>query len=135
MTTLLSLPRGAVGHGNGALRGLLLVSGLAPKVSAFAMKDGTPAGDIASPGELAASPFVTSVRGVPQVVLVARDIATGTRVLAVRRLIDPPMNNQMPPLPGAVTAAPAPGGPTSPPPGGAAPPPAGSAPSGAPPPR
>lgn len=101
---------------------LLLVSGLAPKVSAFAMKDGTPAGDLTSPGELAASPFVTSVRGVPQVVLVSRDIATGTRVLAARRLIDPPLNNQIPPLPGAVTAAPVPGTPASPTPDGATPP-------------
>ncbi len=87
---------------------LLLVSGLAPKVSAFALRDGSPAGEITSPGELAAPPFVTSVRGVPQVVLVSRDIATGTRVLAVRRLIDPPMNNQLPALPGAVTTAAAP---------------------------
>lgn len=102
---------------------LLLVSGLAPKVSAFAMKDGSPAGDITSPGELAAPPFVTSVRGVPQVVLVSRDIATGTRVLAVRRLIDPPMNNQLPVLPGAVTNTPAaPAGGAAPPPGGQAPP-------------
>lgn len=101
---------------------LLLVSGLAPKVSAFAMKDGAPAGEITSPGELAASPFVIQVRGVPQVVLVSRDIAKGTRVLAVRRLIDPPMNSQLPPLPGAVTTAPAPGAPT-PPAGGAPPPP------------
>ena len=86
---------------------LLLVSGLAPKVSAFAMKDGSPAGEITSPGELAAAPFVTLVRGVPQVVLVSRDIAKGTRVLAVRRLIDPPMNSQLPVLPGAVTTTPA----------------------------
>jgi outer membrane protein assembly factor BamB len=119
---------------------LLLVSGLTPKVSAFAMKDGSPAGDITSPGELAASPFVTTVRGVPQVVLVSRDIATGTRVLAVRRLIDPPMNNQLPVLPGAVSttaAAPgaAPGGPAVPQPGGQAPPPGGTPPPVAPAPR
>lgn len=100
---------------------LLLVSGLAPKVSAFAMKDGSPAGDITSPGELAASPFVTDVRGVPQVVLVSRDIAAGTRVLAVKRLIDPPMNPQMPVLPGAVAANAAPG--SAPPAGAGAPPP------------
>ncbi len=113
---------------------LLLVSGLAPKVSAFAMKDGSPAGDITSPGELAASPFVTQVRGVPQVVLVSRDIATGTRVLAVRRLIDPPMNTQMPVLPGAVTAAPVPAAPAQPP-GAATPPARGIPPLGAPAPR
>ena len=54
---------------------LLLVSGLAPHVAAFAMKDGTPAGEIAAPGELAAAPFMTESRGLPQVVLVSRDIA------------------------------------------------------------
>ncbi len=113
---------------------LLLVSGLAPKVSAFAMKDGSPAGDITSPGELAASPFVTQVRGVPQVVLVSRDIAKGTRVLAVRRLIDPPMNNTVPALPGAVTTAATPAAPGQPP-AGAAPPPGSAPPSGTPPPR
>ncbi len=114
--------RGVVRSGD-----LLLVSGLAPKVSAFAMKDGAPAGDITSPGELAAAPFVTDVRGVPQVVLVSRDIATGTRVLAVRRLIDPPMNNQVPILPGAVTVAAAPGAPAQPS-GGTTPSPTGAAP-------
>ena len=116
---------------------LLLVSGLAPKVSAFAMKDGSPAGDITSPGELAAAPFVTLVRGVPQVVLVSRDVAKGTRVLAVRRLIDPPMNTQLPVLPGAVTTIPAvPGAlPPAAPPGDQAPPQGGTPLPGAPAPR
>ncbi len=82
---------------------VLLVSGLTPKVYAFAMKDGTPAGDIAAPGELAASPFVLTVHGLPQVVLVSRDLARGTRVLAMRRLIDPPMNTPLPVLPGVIT--------------------------------
>ncbi len=116
---------------------LLLVSGLAPKVSAFAMKDGSPAGDITSLGELAAAPFVTSVRGVPQVVLVSRDIAKGTRMLAVRRLIDPPMNTQLPVLPGAVTTTPAVRGalPPAAPQGGQAPSLGGTPPPGAPAPR
>ena len=116
---------------------LLLVSGLAPKVSAFAMKDGSPAGDITSLGELAAAPFVTAVRGVPQVVLVSRDIAKGTRMLAVRRLIDPPMNTQLPVLPGAVTTTPAVRGalPPAAPQGGQAPSLGGTPPPGAPAPR
>ena len=116
---------------------LLLVSGLAPKVSAFAMKDGSPAGEITSPGELAAAPFVTLVRGVPQVVLVSRDIAKGTRMLAVRRLIDPPMNTQLPVLPGAVTTTPAVRGalPPAAPQGGQAPSLGGTPPPGAPAPR
>jgi outer membrane protein assembly factor BamB len=96
---------------------LLLVSGLTPRVNAYAMKDGTPAGDIATPGELAAAPFITNMHGLPQVILVARDVAKGTRVLAFRRLVDPPMNTPMPVLPGAITIAKpgSPGDPTLPP--------------------
>ncbi len=51
----------------------------------FAMKDGTPAGEIAAPGELAAAPYMTDSLGLPQVVLVSRDVAKGTRVFAFRR--------------------------------------------------
>ncbi|HUR35804.1 MAG TPA: PQQ-binding-like beta-propeller repeat protein [Vicinamibacterales bacterium] len=82
---------------------LLLVSGLAPRVTAFALKDGTPAGDITAPGELAAAPFVTTARGLPQVVLVARDVTKGTRVLAMRRTVEPPMNTPLPALPNPIT--------------------------------
>ena len=96
---------------------LLLVTGLAPRLNAYAMKDGAPAGEIATPGEMAAAPFITDVHGLPQVVLVARDVAKGTRVLAFRRLVDPPMNTPMPMLPGAITIAKpgSPGDPTLPP--------------------
>lgn len=94
---------------------LLLVSGLAPRIATFAMKDGTPSGDLTSPGELAGPPYVTDVRGLPQVILVARDISTGTRILAMRRTIDPPMDTPLPVLPGAITIAKAgtPGDPTA----------------------
>jgi len=84
---------------------LLLVSGLAPKVTAFAMKDGSPAGEIAAPGELAAAPFVTDSRGLPQLVLVSRDVAQGTRITAVRRNVEPAMNTPLPVLPGVITIA------------------------------
>jgi len=89
--------RGPVAAGD-----LLLVSGLAPRVSVFAMKDGTPAGDITAPGELAAAPYVTSWLGLPEVVLVSRDVAKGTRVLAVRRTVDPQMNTPLPVLPNPI---------------------------------
>ena len=97
---------------------VLLVSGLAPRVSGFAMQDGAPAGDIPAPGELAAAPFVTDAHGLPQVVLVARDINKGTRILAVRRTVDPPMNTPLPLLPNAITIARpgTPGDPTATPP-------------------
>jgi outer membrane protein assembly factor BamB len=81
----------------------LLVSGLSPRVSAFAVKDGSPRGDLQSPGELAAPPYVMDVNGLPQVVLTARDIATGSRLLAARRVIDPSMNTPLPALPNPVT--------------------------------
>ena len=81
---------------------LLLVSGLSPKVSAFAMKDGAPAGDVTSPGELAAAPYVSLVKGLPQVVLVSRDVAAGTRLLAFRRNVEPVLSTQPPLLPNPI---------------------------------
>jgi outer membrane protein assembly factor BamB len=82
---------------------VLLVSGVAPKVSAFAIADGAPVTDITAPGELAAAPYVFDVRGVPQVVIVARDLASGTRVIGFRRTIDPRMDTPLPVLPGVIT--------------------------------
>ena len=81
---------------------LLLVSGLSPKVSAFTMKDGSPAGDVTSPGELAAAPYVTVVKGLPHVVLVSRDVAVGTRLLAFRRNVEPTLSAQLPVLPNPI---------------------------------
>jgi outer membrane protein assembly factor BamB len=92
--------RGLVSAGD-----LLLVSGLAPRVYALAMKDGSPAGEIAAPGEIAAEPFVTTVRGLPQVVLVARDVEKGARLLAFRRTVEPAMNTPLPALPNPITIA------------------------------
>jgi outer membrane protein assembly factor BamB len=92
--------RGPVAAGD-----LLLVSGLAPRVSAFAMKDGSPAGEVTAPGELAAAPFVIESRGLPQLVLVSRDVAKGTRVIAVRRTVEPPMNTPLPTLPNPINIA------------------------------
>ncbi|MFN7984000.1 MAG: PQQ-binding-like beta-propeller repeat protein [Vicinamibacterales bacterium] len=68
---------------------VVLVSGLAPKVTAHALKDGTPAGEVTSPGELAASPFLMQQRGLPQVVIVSRDVTAGTRMIAFRRNVEP----------------------------------------------
>jgi outer membrane protein assembly factor BamB len=92
--------RGPVGAAD-----LLLVTGLAPKLSAFAMKDGSPAGEVTAPGELAAIPYVTESRGLPQLVLVSRDVAKGTRIIAVRRTVEPPMNTPLPTLPNPFTVA------------------------------
>jgi len=114
---------------------LIFVSGLAPKVTAFAMKDGSPAGEVAAPGELAAAPFLTDARGLPQLVLVSRDVSQGTRIIAVRRNIEPPMNTPLPALPGVITIAkPAtPGDPTATAPGPSTPPAPGPSPAALPP--
>jgi outer membrane protein assembly factor BamB len=89
--------RGPVSAGD-----LLLVSGLSPKVTAFAMKDGAPAGDVTASGELAASPYVSMAIGLPQVVLVSRDVMTGTRLLAYRRNVEPTLAAQLPLLPNPI---------------------------------
>lgn len=67
----------------------LLVTGAAPKLFAFYLKDGAPAGDITAAGELAASPYVTHANGLPMVTLITRDIVKGTVVSAVIRSIEP----------------------------------------------
>jgi hypothetical protein len=72
-------------------------------VSGFATRDGAPAGDLTAPGELAAAPFVIDVNGLPEAILVARDIAKGTRIVGLRRQIDPPMDTPLPTLPNPIT--------------------------------
>jgi hypothetical protein len=45
---------------------------------------------------------MTESFGLPQVVLVSRDVAKGTRVFALRRSVDPPMNTPLPVLPNPI---------------------------------
>lgn len=115
----------------------LLVSGLATKISGYLMKDGTPSGELTATGELAGAPHATDVRSLPQVIFVARDLAHGTRVSAVRRNVEPDIkgvvtmpNGVMLPPPGGPARAGAPAGGTERPGAGSAPPevPAGTAP-------
>lgn len=106
---------------------VLLVSGLTPKIYGFSLKDGAPAGDLSTPGELAAAPYVLTVGAVPQVVVVARDLTHGTRVLAMKRNLEPPMNAPMREWPAVLMDPDLPSTPAA----GAAPvPPPGTAPSG-----
>jgi hypothetical protein len=86
------------------------VSGAAPRVVAFNMKDGTPAGEVAAAGELAAAPHViaAATAGQPMVIVVGRDIAKGAVVSALARSIDPvmaPLSTLPNPLP-ALTVMP-----------------------------
>jgi outer membrane protein assembly factor BamB len=71
----------------------LLVSGAAPRVAAFNMKDGTPAGEVTAAGELAAPPHVigAAAAGLPMVVVAGRDIVKGAVVSAMARSVDPVM--------------------------------------------
>jgi outer membrane protein assembly factor BamB len=67
----------------------LLVSGVAPTLSAYSMRDGSPAGEIAAGGELAAAPHIVSAAGLPTVTLVARDISKGAIVTRLVRSVEP----------------------------------------------
>ena len=81
-------------------------SGVAPMLRAYAVKDGAPAGDIATDGELASPPYLAAGAANPTVVIVTRNIAKGAMLSGINRASETPA---------------APGPPASPPP--AAPPP------------
>jgi outer membrane protein assembly factor BamB len=83
----------------------LLVSGAAPKVFAYFLKDGTPAGEIAAPGELAGAPHVSNFNGLPMVTVAARDVVKGTVVSSVIRSIEPP-TSPVGPLPNPIALPP-----------------------------
>jgi outer membrane protein assembly factor BamB len=83
----------------------LLVSGTAPRVSAYNAKDGSPAGELTAAGELAGAPYVleSAAGGLPKVVVVGRDIVKGTIVTAMTHSIEPP-TAPIAPLPNPVPA-------------------------------
>lgn len=76
----------------------LIASGISSAATAFAMKDGSPLGTIAGPGELATAPHVVTGEGLPVVLLVSRDLTKGTILRAVTRAIEPQVS-AMTPLP------------------------------------
>ena len=57
----------------------IIVSGIAPALRAYNMKDGTPAGDLPGTGELAAAPYAVpgSPLGLPQLLVVRHDVGKG----------------------------------------------------------
>jgi outer membrane protein assembly factor BamB len=81
---------------------VLLVSGLSSKVNGFAMGDGNPAGDITVNGELSAPPYALTIDALPQVVVVARDLAKGIQMVAVRRNVEPSTNAPLAQLPNPI---------------------------------
>jgi outer membrane protein assembly factor BamB len=85
----------------------LLVSGAAAKVSAFSLRDGSPAGEITAAGELAGAPYVTASgpAGLPMVIVAGRDIVKGTVVSAFVRSVEPAIA-PLAPLPNPVSLPP-----------------------------
>jgi outer membrane protein assembly factor BamB len=71
----------------------LVVSGIAPTVLAYNIKDGTPAGNLPASGALAGPPYApsTSPADPPQVLVVMHDIAKGATAVLFRRQTDPPI--------------------------------------------
>lgn len=78
-------------HGPLQAGAMLLVTGLEPILRTYNVKDGTPAGDLDTGGELAAPPHRVSTRSsaVPEIVVVTRNIAKGATVTLLGRRIEP----------------------------------------------
>jgi outer membrane protein assembly factor BamB len=88
----------------------LIVSGVAPSLPAFNMNDGTPAGEVPATGELAGAPIAVPhpSTGLPQVLVVTRDLAKGATATLFTRQLDPPLSPFTPP-PNAIQVIPLPG--------------------------
>jgi len=86
----------------------LVVVGFAPKLPAFNMRDGTPAGDVPLAGELAAAPHViTAPDDVGTLLIVTtHDIIKGATITALTRSFEPTIT-PVEPLPNPVTFTPA----------------------------
>ena len=81
----------------------IVVTGVAPMLRAYNAQDGKPAGDLPTPGEIAAPLHVLndSTRPLPMLILVTRDIVKGATVTALARSMDPAIV-PIAPLPNAV---------------------------------
>jgi len=84
----------------------LIVSGVAAMLRAYSAKDGTPAGDGVTDGELAAAPYFLDADESSAVIVVTRDIAKGAILSALSRAAPPAA------APAAQPASPEPPAPT-----------------------
>jgi outer membrane protein assembly factor BamB len=77
----------------------VVVSGVAPMLRAYNVKDGTPAGELPASGELAGPPYAvpTSSGSLPEALVVTRDIAKGATATLFRRQLEPPLTAFTPP--------------------------------------
>jgi outer membrane protein assembly factor BamB len=80
----------------------LIVSGIASTVRGYNIKDGTPAGEVPVTGDLGGPPYAPP--GLPQVLVVSRDLAKGATATLFTRQTDPRLNPPAP-LPNANKAA------------------------------
>jgi outer membrane protein assembly factor BamB len=69
----------------------LIVSGISPRLPAYALHNGAPAGEIEAPGDLASPPHVIEANGSTTIVIVTRDIAKGAEIRAFGRQADAPL--------------------------------------------
>jgi outer membrane protein assembly factor BamB len=80
----------------------VIVSGVARNAPGFALKDGTPVGDVPAGAELATMPYVLDDTTPPMLVIVTSDFADGTIVRALKRSYEPPSGTLNGPLPNAI---------------------------------
>jgi outer membrane protein assembly factor BamB len=83
---------------------LIVVSGVAPMLRAFNIKDGFPAGELPAAGELAGAPYAVPGGPLPEALVVTRDLAKGATATLFRRQLEPPLTPFSPP-PGAMKGA------------------------------
>ena len=67
----------------------VIVSGVAPTLRAFMAKDGTPAGDVSTEGELASIPYAFEASAAPVLAIVTRTLAGGAALTAITRAGEP----------------------------------------------
>jgi outer membrane protein assembly factor BamB len=77
----------------------LIVSGVAPTLRLYARKDGTPAGDVATDGELAAPPYVLPAAEAPTLIVVTRHLEKGAILSAFSRASEPAQPPPAAPVP------------------------------------
>lgn len=87
----------------------VIVAGVAPTIRGYHARDGKPAGELSTPGDLSSTPHVFSPAGqwLPTLIVVTRDIAKGATVVAFRRSFEPEIA-PVGPLPNPVSPTPTP---------------------------
>jgi outer membrane protein assembly factor BamB len=68
----------------------IIVSGLSPTLRAYAVADGAPRGEMEAPGDLAAPPHLVERDGLVTLIVLTRDVASGTVMTALRPRVDVP---------------------------------------------